>query len=594
MSLFQPQLQTQQRAAQTQVADNQAELQAISQATDAIVGGVGRVQLDSLQSEFDEIRQARMTGGDRNNLMTQARVALNTFKANSPGLRQNADALFESAFGTGGGGSGGLFAATPTEKGVDKAQQDIAEYAAKNNVSMRVAQQRMAVSGAAEALKAQADIDKYDAEAADKTTELSHQFSLNDTTLRVVDTMNGLLETKGSIDASSVAGFNQSIRMEAMKMEAQIRKNAFRDDGSLAITQSELNRRLQEVKTWQADMNTMVSDFSKSKLSADLLKDISNEGALAFTKAFPLVNAASQISPQLGSQVFDMVTTPDATRRKWISENPKIKSLLENQEAFSANVAEGISKITLVDRQKDSLSPTEGQSVGVALRNGNDEATKYVWDQVASSPLAADKFKQVAYWSPEILEKSLKPGFQYMLNKDYEKYKPVIDSQIAGAVTAFQSNYSLLHSKLPTRVGIVIREDERGNKRLHIETPDGLGAGLEGAENSRNINNMYKLLQTNPKYLRERGEAVGNPDITPEEYLSVILSTTPVTVPSVREVPEATQATPAPTQPQEAGANQPAPFPQQGQIVDGYKYLGGDPSKEENWELSEQSSARQF
>ena len=649
MSLFQPQLTSQPVAARTVVADNTSAISAVNQATDALVGGIGQVRLSGLQEQFDEIAQARMTGGDRNNLMTRARVALNTFKADSPGLRTDADKLFASAFGTGGSGAGGVFSATPEEKGVDKAREAIAEYAATNGVSMRVAQERMAAKGAVEQLNLQADLDKYDEQNANKTTELSHQFSVNDNTLRVIDTMNKTLTEKGSISAQDIGGFKLSIRNEAFKMENQIRKNAFRDDGSLAVSQSELSRRLTEVKNWQTEMNTMIGEFATSKVSKEILADLNNEGALAFSQAFPVVSAASQVSPQLGSQVFDMVTTPDATRRAWISQNPKVAALIGDQKTYAKNLTTGISKITLVDRQKEPLNAVEAQTLGVTLNNSTDAITRYVWDEAASSPDAAAKMKQVAYWSPEVLESTFKPGFQHMMKAQGDKYNTVVDNLLSGAITAFHANYSLINNTLPSNVNITVTTDDSGRKALEVRTPDGLGDGLTTAEFRRNVNNMYKLLNKNPTYLKSIGEKVGQPDITPEAYLSMVLSTSSEVSPSVATRDVATANKPAPfTAGQETSnastvegvgrfaewvkddlsnlkeildnvdatvfegqpigesftrikglvnesmkgtalgdkqvAEPELQIPKVGMEMDGYRFLGGDPSKESSWE----------
>lgn len=349
MSLFQPDLTVQPQAAQVGVADNTNLLNAVKIGTEAIVQTVSSSQLNDLESQFNDIKQARMTGGDKGLLLTQARVALNTFKSNLPTLGSEADKRFQAAFGggsgVGSGGSGGLFGESPEEKGMNAAKQKIAEYSTLYNVSPSVAQERMALSQASEQIGAQAEIDKYIEGKVDKTTEISHQFSLNAGSTKVFDTMNRLLETKGSLQAGDVAGFNRAIQQEAIKMKAKIRQQSFLDDGTLAISQTALNRRLTEVESWSTNMNSMVGDFAKSKIDAAVLKDMTNESALAFTKAFPVVAAASQVSPQLGSQVFDMITTPDETRRRWISENPQIKTLMENSQIYSTNLSEGILRL---------------------------------------------------------------------------------------------------------------------------------------------------------------------------------------------------------------------------------------------------------
>lgn len=586
MSLFQPDLTVQPQAAQVGVADNTNLLNAVKIGTDAIVQTVSSSQLNDLESQFNDIKQARMTGGDKGLLLTQARVALNTFKSNLPTLGSEADKKFQAAFGGGGGSGagGGLFGESPEEKGMNAAKQKIAEYSTLYNVSPSVAQERMALSQASEQIGAQAEIDKYIEGKVDKTTEISHQFSLNAGSTKVFDTMNRLLETKGSLQAGDVAGFNRAIQQEAIKMKAKIRQQSFLDDGSLAISQTALNRRLTEVEGWATNMNSMVGDFAKSKIDAAVLKDMTNESALAFTKAFPVVAAASQVSPQLGSQVFDMITTPDETRRRWISENPQIKTLMENSQIYSTNLSEGISKITLTDRQSEQLSANEAQTVGVSLLNGKDAAVQYVWESVAASTEAASKLKQVAYWSPRVIETILKPGFSYMLKQEPEKYTTVVDAQIAGNITAFQSSYALLHGRMPDSVGIVTKTSDMGRVSLQVNTPDGLGGPIEGAMNQAIVNNLYKVLKANPQYLAKKGEAVGNPEITAEQYLSIILSTSPQTVPQTSTMQTFEKNQPAPTQKPAKSTNPFQGLPYVGQEVNGYTFKGGDPQQQSNWE----------
>lgn len=644
MSLFQPQLTAQPTAAKTVVASNESAISAVNQATDAVVAGVSGYRLNDLRSQFDEIVQARQTGGDRNHLMTRARVALNSFKADSPALGAEADAAFSKAFGTGSVGSG-AFSATPVEKGQDQAITKMAEMSTLYGISMRTAQERYALQGAAEQVNAQADVDKYDSEQANKTTELGHQFNLNHNTTRILDTVNKILTEKGSLSAQEIPGFAQTIASEGFRMSEAVRKNAFRDDGSLAITQTELNRRLQDVKNWQTEMNTMVKEFSKSKIDGEILKDMNNEGALSFTAAFPIVSAASAISPQLGSQIFDMVTTPDETRRAWISQNPKVKSLLENQKAYSGNLTSGVAKIVLVDRQGENLNGVEAQTLGATLRNAPDSVSRYLIDEAASSEKASEKFKQVAYWSPEVLDTVLKPGFSNMLKTSTDKYAPVVDSMLAGAITAFQSSYSLMNNALPSSVKIITTTDDSGRKALEINTPHGLGDGLTAAEFKRNVNNMYKVLNNNPQYLQKVGEKIGMPDITPEAYLSMVLSTSETVTPQTAERRIYTANKPAPFVPEAPAGSpkdlagdvqrfsdlmkedvgyikeildnvdatvlgdkefgvafeeikslldkslsaksvkeQPVEIPVEGDVVDGYRFLGGNPSEEANWE----------
>ncbi len=542
MALFQPSLSTQPQPAQTGVAPNTGAIAAVEQVGTTmgkIAFELGEDQaqeaagksLAALQKELQQISQAREMGGDRFALQTRSRMKLNQFKANYPGLEKQADFVYGGVFGTGAGsagaaggsgGSGGVFSASPLEAAQEKAQAQVMELSQTLNISPEAAQERIVLKAQSEAAAQRATIDKYNEGQVEKSTSQSFEYDMNDRSVGLLDTIHKELQTSGSIGAVQRAQFEHRINTEAMAMRSKLRKEVYGDDGRLLISQEEFTRRMNAINTWSADQRAIIDGGATKTVQAELLENMTNEQAIRFTQLFPqVVGATTSGGQQAGNTILELMVNPDPLRAEWEkSADPRVKIYMDSN-LLGQGMTTGAAKVLSPEEAKLNLYEATSLATAFATPKGPSLAAQ-LWDGANpnSKACAYDMGRQAPI---PTLNAMNKPAMISAYRQQPQKYKAAYDGAVEGVQASFYSNFVMENGRFPSKVEVEVRTGLGGGKSLAIHTDSGQG-GSYFDSNTKLIQDFYNMLVRNPTYLRQQGEEIGMPDITPEQYMTAVLS----------------------------------------------------------------------
>jgi hypothetical protein len=306
-------------------------------ATEATFSYTGQQELGDLKSKFDRVVQARAAGGSSSALQVKARADLDAAKANSPWIAQQADKMFSEAFG--GGGSGGVFKATPEEEAQEKHRQKVEETRlALGLSSSEEAQTRIALDERAKSAKLQADAQKDVRQYNGEVVLSNTQAQLNNNSIKFMDSISRAMSLSGgALSNDDTRSLNLTVDQVALKLQQELNSQT-RDpkSGHLLIDKAGYDANLKEIEDWKATIKTMVSDRSYLKVIKDLNTTQNAEINFAATKQYRAFKEIEVAFGQNGVQkALTIAMMPEgAAKELLIKRSPFAAGIFTQQGSF--------------------------------------------------------------------------------------------------------------------------------------------------------------------------------------------------------------------------------------------------------------------
>ena len=509
-------------------------------ATEATFSYTGQKELSELNSKFDKIIQARESGKGASILQVRAREDLNAAKANSPWVAEQADKLFREKFS--GGGSTGIFKATPQEKAASDHLELVEETRLKLGLSTgEEAQKRISLDENAKSAKLQAEAQKqvrnYNGELVFSNT----QAQLNSQSIKMMDAMNRIMKTSGgTLSNDAVRDVTMTVDQTALQLKQELNTQT-RDErtGHILIDKAGYDANLKEIEDWAAQTKAVAADSSYLKIIQDLNTEQSAEINYVATNKYRTLKELGAAGGQAAVNAYLVAarTKEGAAKQLLIGANPIAKDMFKQGGSFNQASSDGLDKIILPTPASLNMSQQEAMATGTVLNDPkNAKLLISTVDKVSTEPEAVEPFKSMIKQNPDSSAVMWSQQFKSWAYQNKPKAQTVMDSGMDALKKAFLSAYVSDTNKLPTDFEIKdsVREMEtvrtkggrkevpargKGSFRRNVVVGEGVTK-----ETGKILSNMLGILVQNPEYAKKVASDLGTPDATPQQLVrSVVL-----------------------------------------------------------------------
>lgn len=507
-------------------------------ATQAAFSFTGQQELTDLKSKFDRVVQARQAGGNSAALQVKARADLDAAKANSPWIAQQADKLFSDTFG---GGSSGVFKATPQEEARDKHLQRVEETRLALGLSTaEEAQKRITLDENAKSAKVQADAQKDVREYNSELVFSNTQAQLNNNSIKFMDAVNRTMSLSGgTLTNDAVRNLNLTVDQTALQLKQELNSQT-RDPntGHLLIDKAGYDDNLKEIEDWVENTKAMIGDQSFLKVIQDLNTEQNAEINFIATTKYKTLKELNAAGGQAAVNAYLVAAkTPEgAAKQLLIGANPIAKDMFKQGGSFNQASSDGLDKIVVSTPTTVNLSEPEALATGTVLNDPkNGKLMDTAVEKVATEPAAVEPYKSMIKKNPDSSAMLWSDRFKAWKTQNPTKGNEVLTHGLDALKNSFLSSYVSDTGRIPTDFTISdkreaetrqtkagrqeVRSSRRGRFRRNVVEGEGMTK-----ETASILSNMLALLVNNPEFAQQVASDAGvQGEIAPQELVRVVV-----------------------------------------------------------------------
>lgn len=592
-------------------------------------------ELDGLKGNLLNIAQVMESDKGSVNLPAKARAALDKTKADFPWVKEEADALYNRVIGAGRSGSGGVFAPTAEEKAIAAREEAVAKKMVFTGKSRAWAEERVTMEAQQAERNRQFEFTSAQGKADGDLINTYFNQTLAVGTVKFMDLISDVRsKNDGSIPAPDANFIKDKIDKQAAEMMGEALKGLTDAEGAPITNppnKAAIDALQEDVDAWVIRAKALVTDSATTKLINDMNLESSAREQQIIHRNFGPISVLNALGGQAYVQSYlDFASKEPGVLKEFLkSTSPEVVKLLGKNANISEMLNVGYNK--LIDPNGEGVGVGAGVKVGsdvppaIIRRVGLSDEEALTTSAVLLNPAApgtllhavfdvAAKDIQAAANLKSMLEKNQDAIVMYT----QDKFKDYLLKNEAQGLQVADTGLEALRSSFNARSFANTGNFQPAPFEIKTVTPSGkfgvpritaVGEGLD-VDTVSSINSTYRMLKANPVVLSHFLSTNGLPaETSAEDATRAVLLGPAVLIEKADAsfVPEPTTSL-ADTIMDKAGRidkqalkdfkEQLSPEdhleifgeekgalapPKEGDVLDGFTFLGGDPSVESNW-----------